>query len=85
MENIHNQAELEKIATRILELIRSEEIIIDGKPIPVELSLGGTYTNHSSSKIQKLIQIADTALYAAKKNRNCFRFKPASSSSDPAA
>lgn len=84
MENVHNKTELEKIATRILDLIRSEDIVIDGKPISLKLSLGGTYTDHSCSTIQKLIQIADTALYAAKKKRNCFRFKPAPSSPDPA-
>lgn len=75
LQTDHEGASL--LAERLRAAVESMRITCEGDILQVTASIGGTQWERSDSKIEALLNRADSALYAAKKrgrNQVCFRF-----------
>ena len=71
LEDIHDTADLERIASKLLAIIRAPILGLQGTPV-VSGSLGiALYPQHCDEK-NRLIKCADTAMYQAKNQKNHF-------------
>ncbi|MET1028666.1 MAG: diguanylate cyclase [Dongiaceae bacterium] len=70
-----NKADVEMIAGKLVEAAR-QGIRVNGKELVLSLSIGVAYAEHSIPSAEKMLQLADEALYAAKEaGRDTYRLQ----------
>ncbi len=85
LTNIAQTQDVELVAGKILQVI-SQPIRLQEHEIQVTCSIGAGLFPQDGDNIDVLIQRADTAVYHAKRTRNCFRyFNGAMAPKDPGA
>lgn len=71
--NITNPEDVEIVGQKILRMI-SQPIKLEGQEVSISCSIGASLYPKDGNNIDVLIQKADTAVYRAKQNRNCFQY-----------
>ncbi|MDR4306378.1 GGDEF domain-containing protein [Chelatococcus sambhunathii] len=72
-----------KLAKRLVETV-NQPFLIDGVSLLPSITLGGVLSPDSEGDAQRLILLADEALYAAKAaGRNCWRFSSVAGEAEP--
>ncbi|HTC20732.1 MAG TPA: GGDEF domain-containing protein [bacterium] len=73
LTNVANPEDVEKVGQKILSVL-CQPIRLGDQEARITCSIGASLYPKDGDNIDSLIQKADTAVYNAKKSRNCFRY-----------
>ncbi|HVZ80049.1 MAG TPA: GGDEF domain-containing protein [bacterium] len=73
LTNLAEAQDVERVAAKILQVL-SQPLRLGEKEVGITCSIGASLYPRDGENIDLLIQKADTAVYHAKQQRNCFRY-----------